>query len=136
MNKRIVASEIRDLASRIAASPFNMTEIELELYRNYKKLHDTLQAVKGELVKYSDEENEERDPVKLQMILDDYDEDIRKIPRSTDGLHSYMVQSDALISDIYDAVQKNDFPTLTELKAELDLLAGKIFAEHQKLRQR
>ena len=137
MNKKFLANEIRNLANRVlASSPFNMTEIELELYHNYDKLHDILLGVKDELLKYFDEENTDRDPAKLQGILDDFDEDIRKLPRSTDNLYSYLVQADSVISSICSAVQKNDLETLTELKADLDLLAGKIYAERQKSRQK
>lgn len=137
MNKKILANEIRNLADKIlASSPFNMNEIELELYHNYDKLHDILLGVKEEINKYFDEENTDRDPMVLQNILDDFDEDMRKLPRSTDNFYSYLVQADSVISSIYDSVQKNDFETLTELKADLDLLAGKVYAERQKIRQK
>ena len=137
MNKKILANEIRNLADKIlASSPFNMNEIELELYHNYDKLHDILLGVKEEINKYFDEENTDRDPIILQSILDDFDEDMRKLPRSTDNFYSYLVQADSVISSIYDSVQKNDLETLTELKADLDLLAGKVYAERQKIRQK
>lgn len=137
MNKKILANEIRNLADKIlASSPFNMNEIELELYHNYDKLHDILLGVKEEINKYFDEENTDRDPMVLQNILDDFDEDMRKLPRSTDNFYSYLVQADSVISSIYDSVQKNDLETLTELKADLDLLAGKVYAERQKIRQK
>lgn len=137
MNKKILANEIRNLADKIlASSPFNMNEIELELYHNYDKLHDILLGVKEEINKYFDEENTDRDPIILQNILDDFDEDMRKLPRSTDNFYSYLVQADSVISSIYDSVQKNDLETLTELKADLDLLAGKVYAERQKIRQK
>lgn len=137
MNKKILANEIRNLADKIlASSPFNMNEIELELYHNYDKLHDILLGVKEEINKYFDEENTDRDPMILQNILDDFDEDMRKLPRSTDNFYSYLVQADSVISSIYDSVQKNDLETLTELKADLDLLAGKVYAERQKIRQK
>ena len=137
MNKKILANEIRNLADKIlASSPFNMNEIELQLYHNYDKLHDILLGVKEEINKYFDEENTDRDPMVLQNILDDFDEDMRKLPRSTDNFYSYLVQADSVISSIYDSVQKNDLETLTELKADLDLLAGKVYAERQKIRQK
>lgn len=137
MNKKILANEIRNLADKIlASSPFNMNEIELELYHNYDKLHDILLGVNEEINKYFDEENTDRDPMVLQNILDDFDEDMRKLPRSTDNFYSYLVQADSVISSIYDSVQKNDLETLTELKADLDLLAGKVYAERQKIRQK
>ena len=137
MNKKILANEIRNLADKIlASSPFNMNEIELELYHNYDKLHDILLGVNEEINKYFDEENTDRDPMVLQNILDDFDEDMRKLPRSTDNFYSYLVQADWVISSIYDSVQKNDLETLTELKADLDLLAGKVYAERQKIRQK
>lgn len=137
MNKKILANEIRNLADKIlASSPFNMNEIELELYHNYDKLHDILLGVKEEINKYFDEENTDRDPMVLQNILDDFDEDMRKLPRSTDNFYSYLVQADSVISSIYGSVQKNDLETLTELKADLDLLAGKVYAERQKIRQK
>ena len=137
MNKKILANEIRNLADKIlASSPFNMNEIELELYHNYDKLHDILLGVKEEINKYIDEENTDRDPMVLQNLLDDFDEDMRKLPRSTDNFYSYLVQADSVISSIYDSVQKNDLETLTELKADLDLLAGKVYAERQKIRQK
>ena len=137
MNKKILANEIRNLADKIlASSPFNMNEIELELYHDYDKLHDILLGVKEEINKYFDEENTDRDPMVLQNILDDFDEDMRKLPRSTDNFYSYLVQADSVISSIYDSVQKNDLETLTELKADLDLLAGKVYAERQKIRQK
>ena len=137
MNKKILANEIRNLADKIlASSPFNMNEIELELYHNYDKLHDILLGAKEEINKYFDEENTDRDPMVLQNILDDFDEDMRKLPRSTDNFYSYLVQADSVISSIYDSVQKNDLETLTELKADLDLLAGKVYAERQKIRQK
>ena len=137
MNKKILANEIRNLADKIlASSPFNMNEIELELYHNYDKLHDILLGVNEEINKYFDEENTDRDPMILQNILDDFDEDMRKLPRSTDNFYSYLVQADSVISSIYDSVQKNDLETLTELKADLDLLAGKVYAERQKIRQK
>ena len=132
-----MANEIRNLADKIlASSPFNMNEIELELYHDYDKLHDILLGVKEEINKYFDEENTDRDPMVLQNILDDFDEDMRKLPRSTDNFYSYLVQADSVISSIYDSVQKNDLETLTELKADLDLLAGKVYAERQKIRQK
>ena len=137
MKKKILANEIRNLADKIlASSPFNMNEIELELYHDYDKLHDILLGVKEEINKYFDEENTDRDPMVLQNILDDFDEDMRKLPRSTDNFYSYLVQADSVISSIYDSVQKNDLETLTELKADLDLLAGKVYAERQKIRQK
>ena len=137
MNKKILANEIRNLADKIlASSPFNMNEIELELYHNYDKLHDILLGVNEEINKYFDEENTDRDPMVLQNILDDFDEDMRKLPRSTDNFYSYLVQADSVISSIYDSVQKNDLEALTELKADLDLLAGKVYAERQKIRQK
>ena len=137
MNKKILANEIRNLADKIlASSPFNMNEIELELYHNYDKLHDILLGVNEEIKKYFHEENTDRDPMVLQNILDDFDEDMRKLPRSTDNFYSYLVQADSVISSIYDSVQKNDLETLTELKADLDLLAGKVYAERQKIRQK
>ena len=136
MDKHTIASKIRSLANRVASSPFNMTEVELELYHNLDKLHDILLETKEETNKYFDDSNTERDPVLFQGLLDGFDEDVRKLPKSTEGFSNYMIQADQVIARIYDAVKMNDMEAVTEAKADLDLLAGKIYAEHQKLRSR
>lgn len=136
MEKSVIAGKIRNLANRIAASPFKMTEVELELYHNLDKLRDILLETKEEVNNYFDDSNTDRDPVVFQGLLDGFDEDVRKLPRSTEGFSNYMTQADQIISRIYDAVKMNDVESLTEAKADLDLLSGKIYAEHQKLRSR
>ncbi len=138
MNDRILAAQaLKKIAKDLmASSPFKMTEVELELYHNLDKLHDILISAKEELSKYFESDESERDPSVLQMKLDALDEKIRDLPESTDGFSAMMVRADEEITAAYDAVRKGDLTAISEAKADIELLAGKIFSEYQTLRER
>lgn len=137
MNKRIVATGIRSVANILkASSPFNMTEIELELYNNLEKLHKIVTDAKDEVAKFFDKTEAERDPSDLQMKLDTLDKNLRDLSKVTDGFYAFVVKADEAINNLYNSVKMGNVEQITEYRADIELLAGQIFSEYQKLRQR
>ena len=137
MNKKIMASSIRRMARALkASSPFNMTEIELELYNSLDKLHKIVTDAKDEVVKFFDKTETERDPSELQVKLDSLDKSLRDLPKVTDGFYSFVVRADTAINNLYNSVKTGNIEQVTEGKTDIELLAGQIFSEYQKLRQR